>query len=302
MSDGEFRRSTTSGHTVAPNPEHGARQRVCAQQEPHLSLLGVWGLAVVSSRTVREIVEVVVRYLESVVPDGRFSFEEGAREARLRCSVPETDDEYVRVERILAGVQRIAREAFGVEVPVVRVVFRHHALREPGWYRETFGAQPTFGAEENLVGYETTALDMALPHTSERARSTCEKQCRDMLAQRRVRGGIAGSVRDLIVRDPGRLPDQVTVAAGLFVSPRTLSRWLNQEGTSYRALLDEVRQVMSEELLTHTGMTTEQVAARLGYAEAASFIRAFRRWKGCPPQEFRARVLAGRARVAAPAV
>uniref|UniRef100_UPI002454AE20 helix-turn-helix domain-containing protein n=1 Tax=Nocardia abscessus TaxID=120957 RepID=UPI002454AE20 len=102
------------------------------------------------------------------------------------------------------------------------------------------------------------------------------------------RGG-GGAPRPRGGPTPGEIPDQATVAVGLYMSSRTLSRRLHEEGTSFRALLDEVRQTMSEVLLAHTDMTTEQVAARLGYAEAASFIRAFRRWQGCPPQTFRSR-------------
>lgn len=113
---------------------------------------------------------------------------------------------------------------------------------------------------------------------------------------RRSDTGVTEAVRNLLVRNPGTIPDQIGVAGELFVSPRTLSRRLNEEGTSFRALLDEVRRTRAEELLTHTDMTTEQVAAHLGYAEAASFIRAFRRWKDCPPQEFRARGADPRAR------
>jgi AraC-like DNA-binding protein len=102
----------------------------------------------------------------------------------------------------------------------------------------------------------------------------------------RARPGVAATVRDVLLRDPSAIPDQSAVAAELFVSTRTLSRRLRQEGTSFRALRDEVRQVLSEQLLCQASMTTEQVAARLGYADPASFIRAFRRWKGCPPQAF----------------
>ncbi|MFF0529926.1 helix-turn-helix domain-containing protein [Nocardia amikacinitolerans] len=111
----------------------------------------------------------------------------------------------------------------------------------------------------------------------------------DRLAGKGIRVGVAGSVRDELIRDPAAIPDLPRVAAALFLSSRTLSRRLNAEGTSFRALVDEVRRARSEQLLGHTRLTTEQVASRLGYAESASFIRAFRRWNGCPPQEFRSR-------------
>ncbi|MGV9818549.1 helix-turn-helix domain-containing protein [Nocardia xishanensis] len=84
----------------------------------------------------------------------------------------------------------------------------------------------------------------------------------------------------------------------MFPSARTMSRRLNAEGSSFRALVDEVRRARSEQLLGHTRMATEQIVTPLGYAESASFIRAFRRWNGCrghsfPRRTFRAIARAG---------
>ncbi|MFD2400258.1 helix-turn-helix transcriptional regulator [Prauserella oleivorans] len=70
---------------------------------------------------------------------------------------------------------------------------------------------------------------------------------------------------------------------------RTLRRKLAAEGTSYRALVDEVRETVAEDLLATPALSVEQIAHRLGYSEASSFIHAFTRWKGVPPREFRRR-------------
>ncbi|GAA2599857.1 hypothetical protein GCM10010435_94130 [Winogradskya consettensis] len=83
-------------------------------------------------------------------------------------------------------------------------------------------------------------------------------------------------MRDALRRRPGPLPTLPEVAGDLGRSVRTLSRRLDAEHSSFRALADEVRQAQAEALLT-TGMTTDQVAQRLGYAETSSFIRAFGR-------------------------
>ncbi|MFX0580922.1 AraC family transcriptional regulator [Nocardia nepalensis] len=257
----------------------------------HISLYGPWGLALLSSRTVREVIEVSLRYVDLAFVFGRLTFEEGATESRLifdDSEIPE-DVRAFLTERVITGIQTIGRELFSAGVPATRVGFRHPAPADTTRYRNVFGVEPVFGAAVNELAFDSAYLDVALPQANDWARGTCEQLCRDLLTARRARTGVAGSVRDLLVRNPGEIPDQIAVAAELFMSPRTLSRRLRDEGTSFRNLLDEVRQMMSEELLSHTDMTTEQVAARLGYAEAASFIRAFRRWKGCPPQEFRAR-------------
>ncbi|WP_433760465.1 AraC family transcriptional regulator [Nocardia sp. CA-135398] len=257
----------------------------------HLSLYGPWGLALLSSRTVREVIEVSLRYVDLAFVFGRLTFEEGPAESRLvfdDSEIPE-DVRAFLTERVITGIQSIGRERFAAGVPATRLSFRHRAPTDTTRYRNVFGVEPEFDAAVNELAFDSAYLDIALPQANEWARGTCEQLCRDLLTARRARTGVAAAVRDLLVRNPGQIPDQIAVAAALFMSPRTLSRRLREEGTSFRNLLDEVRQMMSEELLSHTDMTTEQVAARLGYAEAASFIRAFRRWQGCPPQEFRAR-------------
>ena len=77
------------------------------------------------------------------------------------------------------------------------------------------------------------------------------------------------------------------IAARLHVSSRSLRRRLIDEGTSFRALIDEVRQAIAEELLTTGRMKLAEVAERLGYAEPAPFITAFRRWRGQSPTQYR---------------
>lgn len=256
----------------------------------HISLYGPWGLALLSSRTLRDAIAIALRYVDLAFAFGQVSFEENGSLARLAFDDHEIppDAQPFLSERILTGIHTLGTELFSAGIPARRVGFRHDAPGTTARYRQVFGVEPTFGAPRNEIVFDRAYLELPMPQANEWARSTCEQMCRELLTRRQARTGVAGAVRDLLVRTPGDIPDQIAVAAALFMSPRTLSRRLNDEGTSFRALLDEVRQTLAEELLAHTDMTTEQVAARLGYAEAASFIRAFRRWKGCPPQEYRA--------------
>jgi len=69
------------------------------------------------------------------------------------------------------------------------------------------------------------------------------------------------------------------VAAELRVTSRTLRRRLQAEGSSYRGLLDELRQTLAEELMGTAGLKVDEVAVRLGYSEAASFLHARKRWR-----------------------
>ncbi|QIS14090.1 AraC family transcriptional regulator [Nocardia arthritidis] len=255
----------------------------------HIALYGPWGLALLSSGTVRQVIEVALGYLDLAFVFGHLRFEEGPQQSKLVFDGAEVplDVRPFLAERITSGIQTIGRELFAAGVPAERVTYRHSAPAEVVRYREIFGVEPDFDADEDAIAFASAYLDFPLPQADEWTRTTCEQLCHDMLERRRARQGTAGAVRDVLARNPAALPDQAAVAAELFISPRTLARRLSEEGTSFRALVDEVRQLLAEELLAHTDMTSEQVALRLGYADGASFIRAFRRWNGCPPQEFR---------------
>ena len=69
--------------------------------------------------------------------------------------------------------------------------------------------------------------------------------------------------------------------------PRTLRRRLEEEDTSFRAITNDVRATLATGLLAQVGLTVEQVARRLGYAETAAFNHAFSRWFGVAPNEYR---------------
>ena len=87
----------------------------------------------------------------------------------------------------------------------------------------------------------------------------------------------------LITQRLGEGAPMEVVAADLGMTGRTLRRRLASEGASYRTLLEEVRESLATEMLATGRLAVEDVALRLGYAEASSFIAAFRRWTGRTP-------------------
>ena len=73
----------------------------------------------------------------------------------------------------------------------------------------------------------------------------------------------------------------------MFVSERTLKRRLQEEEASFQQLVDQVRLERAQDLLRSTGMNLSQIADALGYADAANFTRAFKRWTGASPSHYR---------------
>jgi AraC-like DNA-binding protein len=129
-------------------------------------------------------------------------------------------------------------------------------------------------------------LDWPLPQASELTAKMCVAQCAGLLDRRHARRGVSGRVRDELLQDARRIPTQDEIASRLFVSVRTLRRQLTDEGTTFRALVEQTRQGLAEELLDTGRLTVEQVADRVGYAEASSFVHAFTRWNGVAPRRW----------------
>ena len=79
------------------------------------------------------------------------------------------------------------------------------------------------------------------------------------------------------------------MADRLHVSARTLHRRLVEAGTSYQDILDDVRRRLAQEFLRDTALSVEEVAERTGFSDASNFRKAFRKWTGEQPAEFRRR-------------
>jgi AraC-like DNA-binding protein len=102
----------------------------------------------------------------------------------------------------------------------------------------------------------------------------------------RVRAVIAERVR-------GQRPDADAVARELAMSTRALQRMLKDHGTSFRQLLDEVRNEHARGYLSSTGFSDGEVSFLLGFEDPNSFYRAFRSWNGMSPREYRRQTVAG---------
>jgi AraC-like DNA-binding protein len=100
---------------------------------------------------------------------------------------------------------------------------------------------------------------------------------------------IAERVRRYLRKNVGRPNSLDDAATQLRMSVATLRRRLNNEGISFQKLKDDVRRDMSINLLVESDMRLEELAGRVGFLEVSAFHRAFRRWTGCAPSDYRSR-------------
>jgi len=121
-------------------------------------------------------------------------------------------------------------------------------------------------------------------------RGVLERQADEMMRRLPAGGGIALEVRQALVsRVAGGETRIEAVARALGVSVRSLQRKLSDEGQSYQDLVEATRKEAAGQYLANSTLSIGEVAYLLGYSEAAAFHRAFKRWNGMTPQDFRRR-------------
>ncbi len=254
-----------------------------------LNTYGIWGFAMLSSATFRGAAHLGLRYLDLTYAFHGMCLEEIDDQAHFlldQRNVPVELRNFI-LERDLAGMLNIQRELTSSPIPLIAVYLTLPAPADSHLYRELLGLEPIFNAAENRLVFASALLDRPLPGANPQVMQHCEQQCQALLAKRRVRAGLSGRIRDRLLAQPGRLPDMEQLANELHMTTRTLRRRLLEENTSYRQLLEEVRQALAEELLATGALTLEEIAERLGYGEVSNFMHAFKRWKGVTPRQYR---------------
>ena len=230
-----------------------------------------------------------MRYLDLTFAFNRISLREDADQAHLELDgshLPDQVRDFLLLRDTVA-VMVIQRELTGNRMPLDRVQLSMPAPADTARFIEQFGLLPEFACAENRISFSRHLLDLPLPRANPHSAQLCEQQCQALLAKRQVRSGLAGQIRDRLLSTPGRLADMEVIACELNISSRTLRRRLEEQGSSFRQLQEEVRQALAEELLAIASLSQEEIAERLGYSEVSNFLHAFKRWKGLTPGQYR---------------
>ncbi len=251
----------------------------------HAAAFGALGFALLSSATLGAAANLALRLIDLSFTFTIPSAHVEAGDVVITVTEPHLAGDLRRflVERDLAAIWTVLREVGG-GAPRLSAVSLPFAPADESPCRSVFGVAPRWYAPRARLRFDRSWLDLALPHANAHAHELSESLCRDLVVRRRARAGIADQVRVIIAQRLELGAPMPDVAARLGLSERSLRRRLAAAGTSYRELIDEVRRGLAEDLLSAGSMRVEDVALRLGYAEASAFIVAYRRWTGRTPR------------------
>ncbi len=257
--------------------------------------IGVLGLAIKTAPTLRASLERVERYWRVVTDTAVYRLEATGDPVHLVFE-PRTGHHPVldfRNEGALAGLLR--NMSLFVQVAFVPryVSFRHACRSDAGRYAELFGCPVHFGAERTAIALSAEALE--LPNRLGDA--AVSDFLTDHLETELGTLGEDSSLRATLLRHltPGLsngVPHAGAVARELGLSERTLYRRLSEEGLTFRDVLTEAQSSLAQDLLRDSDSTIAEIAFLTGFSEQSTFSRAFKRWLGVAPAQFRRNVAA----------
>jgi len=188
------------------------------------------------------------------------------------------------------GQLTLLRELCGLpESAPLAVEAFYQCARPSGADRSRVLGCPThFGCPETRFVLDRALLERPLPRTDPALFHYLERHAAAVAEGLPTHADLSARVRRLVTDAlRGGEPSPARTAKALGVSQRTLQRRLRDEGTTFASIVDGIRRELSEQYLSEPNVAAFEVAFLLGYSEPSAFHRAFRRWTGMTPQEFR---------------
>lgn len=252
--------------------------------------LPVVGYVIQTSPTLGEGLARALRYQRLVQTLNRAELVTGRLDARIVFHVSARHVERLRhaIEFAAAFCMAFAGRLLGRRVVPSRVCFAHAPPSALDEHRSIFGEKIAFQSAATEIALDPALLALPLPSADEGLGEIVERHAAALLARvpnddsfaRAVRAALAGT----LAKGRGAVAE---VARRLHMSPRTLQRRLQAEGTSGVELLDDVRRELALHYVADMSLSLAEVAFLLGFSDQTTFHRAFIRWTGKPPGALR---------------
>jgi len=254
----------------------------------HPSYGGGFSYAWLASSSLRSAFERFVRYLRVVTEGHEYTIEETNREFSVIHSF---NKEALNIPQIVdahfAILVSLCRINYGQNLAPVSISFTHLAPEETGEYFAFFRCPIIFDAPDNRITLTQEVVDKRLLSANPLLAELNDQVMINYLAK--LEGdNIIERVKAIIVDQlpSGNVTDG-SVADSLYISKRTFHRRLQQEETTFRLILNDLRHELADKYIKDSRLNLNEISFLLGFSESSSFSRAFKRWTGSSPSTYR---------------
>jgi AraC-like DNA-binding protein len=207
----------------------------------------------------------------------RYQFPRGA----TRCN-------RMRAEFAMVGYVRMMRQFTRRHDAARAVYFEHAAPEYRSEYTRVFGGVERFDHAFTGIEFDAELLDRTDLTRKGELYNVLESLAERKLSRVTREGGHAQRLRDYLTSSAlADRPQMDTVARSLGISVRSLRRRLDEEGVSFTSLLNEARATLAKRMLDDPRRSIYETAYAMGFSDPSAFHRAFKRWTGMTPTQYR---------------
>ena len=285
-----LRRLTVNAMEQTDDPHLGPRLGKCFDA----NFIGLPAYAAMTALTLKDALDVFSRFFSLAFPSVEFAVlgdqggpECGETAVRLRSRFALEEIAYFISGFALVASDELLKKL--LHAPQVASRGEMMVSEPDGWAAVSaeIGLSVRFDAHENRLLFPTELLDEPLsgsdPVNHARLVALCEKFATDAGYE----ATLVSCVVSFLEEGQNFSAPISEAAAALGYSERGLRRKLQQSGTSYRTLIEQVLESRARQMLSKTGKPIATVAHELGYETASNFARSFKRWTGSTPKEYR---------------
>jgi len=258
----------------------------------HISTYGMYGYALLCCPDFRKAMDFAMRYHALAAPLATIEFREDKGCARwtIEPNLQAVGDSalYRFITEMQIGIHiSLMRDIMGPTFAPSEITLAYPQASDFDLPLDHVGCSIRFDRPLNQIVFESHWLDRSADLGNKTTYPTIVALCDDLLGDLRLRIGVAGKIRAVLLRDIANPPTFEAIAKLLGANDRSLRRQLRQQGFSFRGLRDELRTQIALKYLRNTTLSNEDIALALGFSDAANFRRAFHRWTNKAPSDIR---------------
>jgi AraC-like DNA-binding protein len=252
--------------------------------------------AVLHCRSLGQALERALRFYGLVLDDveGRLHRTAGRAGREARLTFYDRKSGAVNVfghEVLLMLLYGMSCWLVGRRIPILRAQFAYAEPVHSAEYRSMFSAELKFRAPHTGIAFDASYLDLPVVQNERSIKEFLRTAPENILVKyKNVRSVGARTRRRLRQSLPGELPEFETLAEEMNMAPATLRRRLHEEGTSFQLIKDQLRRDLAISYLSDSSRSALDIGLELGFSERSAFHRAFKKWTGASPGEFRRRL------------
>jgi AraC-like DNA-binding protein len=245
-------------------------------------------IAALFTRSFRDALNRVARYKRLTSPQEIRMSERGKDCAvEFVWLLAEIAESPIWIDACFAWTVTIGRRGIGRNIHPSRVELRSHVPDQKP-YQTFFDCPVKFGARQNRLFFRAEDLDQPFITHNEDLLEAIAPQLETELRQYLANASLKEQAKGILKRSlAGQRPRLEDVAVELRMSARTLQRKLLEDGTTFHTVMEEARHEMAQHYLRQPSLELNETAYLLGYEDPNSFIRAFHKWEGTSPGEWR---------------